>query len=285
MPQRPREHIIEDLARMQLHQTFAKVGWASENLDKDYGEDILVRIFEAGKATPWSFFVQSKGTDNLERYMSKDQKNIFFPIKSKHIEHWSRFWEPVVLAIYDARTETTYWEVIQTYLEAVKDSKHKKTRKSISVHVPTDNLLDVEGLQRIRNRTKNRFQRFEAQKEGAEILIDELSEKWGVDIEYDPEFGILMLPKGEFHPEPTGGHTVIAFGKFASQLERIQEKHGIDPESAFGNSIELMLQVVKAFKNGARLQIQDKEGVVVEQWKNIEDLLRHVDRQMEIDDD
>lgn len=285
MPKRPREHIIEDLARMQLHQTFAKVGWASEDLDKDYGEDILVRIFEDGTATPWSFFVQSKGTDNLERYLSKDQKNIFFPIKSTHIEHWSRFWEPVVLAIYDARTETTYWEVIQTYLEEVKDSKHSKPRKSISIHVPTDNLLDVEGLQRIRNRTKNRFQRFEAQKEGAEILIDELSEKWGVDIEYDPEFGILMLPKGEFHQGPTGGHTVIAFGKFASQLERIQEKHGIDPESAFGNSIELTLQIVKAFKNGARLQIQDKEGVVIEQWKNIEDLLRRVDRQMEIDDD
>lgn len=285
MPKRPREHIIEDLARAQLHQAFSRVGWSSEDLDQDYGEDVLVRIFDDGTATPWTFFVQSKGTDNLERYLTNDRKNISFPIRSTHIEHWDRFWEPVVLAIYDASTETTYWEVVQTFLNSMKDSDSSQPRKSISVHVPTDNLLDAEGLQRLRNRTKNRFQRFEAQKEGADILIDELRKQWGVDIDYGPEFGVLRLPKGEFNPDPSGEHTVNAFGQFAAQLERLKDKYGIDPQKAIDGSIDVMYQIVMAYKGGAKLQMHDKDGKLINEWETLEDLLRHVDRQAELEDD
>lgn len=285
MPKRPREHIIEDLARAQLHQVFARAGWSSEDLNQDYGEDVLIRIFDNGTATPWSFLIQSKGTDNLERYLAKDGKNISFPIRSTHIEHWNRFWEPVVLAIYDASTEITYWEVIQTFLDSIEDSDSSKPRKSISVQVPTDNLLDAEGLQRLRNRTKNRFQRFEAQKEGANILIDELRKQWGVNIEYEPEFGVLMLPKGEFKPDPSSGRTVTAFGQFAAQLERFKDKYGIDPQKFVADSIDIMYQIVMAYKDGAKLQVRDKDGAVINEWETLEDLQRHVERQAELEDD
>lgn len=285
MPKRPREHIIEDLARAQLHQVFTRVGWSSEDLDQDYGEDVLVRIFDNGITTPWSFLVQSKGTDNLERYLAKDGKNISFPIRSTHIEHWNRFWEPVVLAIYDASTEITYWEVIQTFLDSIEDSDSSKPRKSISVQVPTDNLLDAEGLQRLRNLTKNRFQRFEAQKEGANILIDELHKQWGVNIEYEPQFGVLMLPKGEFKPDASSGRTVTAFGQFAAQLERFKDKYGIDPQKSVAGSIDIMYQIVMAYKDGAKLQVRDKDGAVINEWETLEDLQRHVDRQAELEDD
>ena len=53
MPRRPRQHILEDLARAELHRVFEEFGWAVEDLKKDYGEDLLVRIFDKGVATPY----------------------------------------------------------------------------------------------------------------------------------------------------------------------------------------------------------------------------------------
>lgn len=285
MPKRPREHIIEDLARSQLHQKFAKVGWSSENIDQDYGEDIFVRIFENGIATPWSFFVQSKATENLSHYFTNDQKSISFPIQATHIEHWRRFWEPVVLSIYDVSTETTYWEVVQTYLDTMKNRSSSKNRKSISVHVPTDNLLDAEGLRRLRNRTKNRFQRFEAQKEGASILIEELQKQWEVDIEYEPELGVLILPKGQFKSDPSGGLTLTAFGKFAAQFDHFKDKYGFDPQETFEGGIDIIYQIVMAYKDGAKLQVRDKDGTVINEWETLEDLQRYANRQAELSDD
>ena len=284
MSKRPRAHIIEDLARMQLHQAFSSVGWASEDIDQDYGEDVLVRIFENDTATPWSFFVQSKATDDIDRYAVEGQNCISFPIQSDHIEHWGRFWEPVVLAIFDTKTEITYWEVIQTYLEAMKDSGQGKIRKSISVRVPTANMLDAEGLNRIRNRAKNRFRRFEDQREGASILTDALSQEWGVNIEYAPETGILMLPKGEFLKAPCGGQTLTAFGRTAAILESMKKKYGIDHRETLNDSLDLMLQITTAYENGATLRIQDKDGIVIDEWKTLEELLHYASRKSEIDD-
>lgn len=70
MPQRPRSHEVEDLSRNRLRDAFNGVGWTVEDLRKDYGEDLLVRIFDNGIATPLSFFVQAKGTDVIQNYAS-----------------------------------------------------------------------------------------------------------------------------------------------------------------------------------------------------------------------
>ncbi len=285
MPKRPRMHIVEDLARAQLHQAFAGVGWTSEDLDKDYGEDVLVRIFEDEATTPWSFFIQSKATDSLDRYLAKDGRTISYPIYTTHLEHWKRFWEPVLLAIYDASTKRTYWEVIQTYLESRDDSHSNKSGKTVSVHIPTDNLLDINGIQRIKNRTKRRFKRFEAQKEGAEVLLEELRNKWEVDIEYGPETGILMLPKGKFQRDSSGGYTLIAFGKYTADIDRLKNKYGIEPKEVFDQSIDLMSQIATAYKDGAKIQVRDKDGTVTGEWKSLKELLRHTNRQAELDSD
>lgn len=285
MPKRPRQHIIEDLARTRLHSTFSAVGWAVEDLDQDYGEDLLIRIFEASKATPWSFFVQSKATDHIERYLLRNSESIAFSVTSGHAKHWERFWEPVVLAVYDTKSDTTYWEIIQTFLESTQGLLVDNPRKSITVHIPTNNALNEEGLRRLRNRTRARFERFEAQKEGAQVLIEELHRQWRVRIEYEPEFGILMLPKGEFKVDASNGHTVTAFGRFAAQLQALQAKHGIEPQRSLERSLDLMNKIVSAYREGAKLQLQDLEGTVVQEWATIEEFERYVERQQELDEE
>ncbi len=282
MPKRPRKHVIEDIARARLYRDFSNIGWTVENLDRDYGEDLLVRIFERENATPWSFYVQSKATDHIDTLLMKDGRNVAFTITSQHAQHWERFWEPVVLAIYDSKNDVTYWEIIQSYLESTRGLWVDDPRKTITIHVPTDNLLDDEGLLRLKNITKSRFNRFEAQKEGAQVLIEELQRQWKVGIEYDSELGYLELPKGKFLRDKSGNITITAFGRLASTFQRIEEKHGFNPQQSFEGSIELMEKIVSAFQEGSKIQVLHKNGEVVQEFETLNDLLRHLRRQREL---
>ncbi|KRA65316.1 hypothetical protein [Rhizobium sp. Root651] len=65
MAERTREHIIGDRGELRNMLTFAESGYASNKLEKDYGEDFFVVTHAAGGGTvePFRIFVQSKATD------------------------------------------------------------------------------------------------------------------------------------------------------------------------------------------------------------------------------
>jgi hypothetical protein len=256
-----------------------------EDLAKDYGEDLLVRIFDEGKTTPWSFFVQSKATDKLEALLTHGGKVISYPIDSDHLEHWARFWEPIVLTVYDTTTATTYWEIIQNVLDVPHDGLGERVRTSVVVHVPTDNVLDQQGFRRLRQRTKRRFERFEAQKEGAEVLIEELKRYWGVTIEYAPDEGVLFLPKGRFTHDESGERMFVPFGRTAASLLKMQRRHGLSPTSVFEQSLELLAKILATYRSGGKLQLQDQSGAVVREWNSFDELQRHVERDLELEDE
>ncbi|HYT43020.1 MAG TPA: DUF4365 domain-containing protein [Methylomirabilota bacterium] len=91
MPKRPRSHEIEDISRRRLRDIFGTCGWVVWDLYPDYGEDFLVRIFTDAIAMHYSFFVQAKGTDNIDKYVREDGKYLYFPIDVDHIQHWDKF--------------------------------------------------------------------------------------------------------------------------------------------------------------------------------------------------
>src|SRR5712664_1933706 len=195
MARRPRSHQIEDLSRDRVRSAFNSLGWTVEDLRKDYGEDLLVRIFEAGVATPLMFFTQCKGTDSVENYISRGKRNLLFPVKMRHIEHWDRFWEPVILSVWDSKTDRTYWECIQSYLSShygkVALAKANET-KADTLRIPVENVLDGDGLTRIKSITRIRFERFEVERTGAQVLVKLLEEQLNLKIEYNPRAGILI---------------------------------------------------------------------------------------------
>lgn len=284
MPKRPRSHQLEDLARNQLHAAFVKEGWSVEDLDKDYGEDLLVRIFKNGIATPYSFFIQSKATDHIEKYLSKDRKHYLYPIKTDHIEYWNKFWEPVILALWDSASGITYWESVQTFIEQNQGKLPEKRHKSLRVAVPHDNKLDEEGVKRIVARTISRFERFEREKVGAETLINILKKELGLELTYDPQFGFLLFPQGEFKANPDGGRSFIAFGKCAALLKNLQDKFGIEPQQAFLNSLDFFGQIIEQFKAGNTIALIDKNENIVQSWESLNELGRHIDRLQELDE-
>jgi hypothetical protein len=200
VPKRPRSHTLEDQSRNSLSRAFIGRGWTVENLTKDYGEDLLVRIFYRGAATPLSFFVQAKATDNIEKYRNKTGTFYMYPVASSHLRHWERLWQPVILTLWDSKSDTTYWESVQTFCEIFpKKTIASKEPKTTRIVIPTDNRLNEEGLLRIEARTRFRFSRFGRQQENTLSLIKILKDQLGLKIEYDGQDGIFIDPRWQVY--------------------------------------------------------------------------------------
>lgn|SRR6266851_12182 len=275
MPKRPRSHILEKISRNRLFEAFTQVGWVVWDLQPDYGEDLLVRIFVDNTATHYSFFVQAKSTDHIERYLHEDQKHITFPIDADHLEYWNQFWEPVILTVWDATSDITYWEPIQKSLEKHGNSKRKK--KSTYIDIPTDNILDEKGIKRIAGYTKLRYARFEREREGAETLIKLLEDELKTEIDYDAQTGMIIIK------EPDGGHKFVLFGS-TNQLLDIKdwvEDSGRNFNEFVGEAIHnYYIQVLEYLETG-RINVRDKNGNIVKMYETLEDWNRDVNEKLE----
>jgi hypothetical protein len=214
MPQRTRSHVLETLSRNRLHEAFAREWWTVEDLAKDYGEDLLVRIFENGQATPYSFFVQVKATEDVERFRRKGSPDIKVPIEVGHISHWTRFIEPVFLIVWDAKTGAASWVCVQDALEG-RDLKVKRTsaRPTIQIVVPNENQLNSDGLKRIRGISKLRFRLAIRHGTAADVLKEALNQ-FGVSVEaYEPDGGLVQLKY------PNGDKVLHLFGDLLKRLK------------------------------------------------------------------
>ncbi len=268
MPKRPRAHVIEDLARAHLSKACSSLAWTVEFLNKDYGEDALVRIFESEKATPWAFYVQLKSTDNFDAYLVDGGHAISYPITTDHAKNWKHFWQPVLLVVHDTSSNTSYWEIIQDFLQRRKNPNI--TSASLSVKIPTDNILDEEGLRRIAKRTKRRFARLEEQKAGADILIRAIKKEWGVEIEYDPHTGMLILPMGKFVPSTPADNWMIAFGQLRARVQKLSKNKGRRPEGVVHAALKA-LAVHKALQDLITLSadLPESKGVPKDSLKKL----------------
>jgi hypothetical protein len=283
MPKRPRSHELEDQSRNCLHEIFTSQGWTVENLAKDYGEDLLVRIFSKRRATPLAFFVQAKAADNISKYLNKAGTLLMYPISTEHLKHWDQFWQPVLLTVWDSRSNTAYWECIQTYCEGNKRGLQGNS-KSIRVSIRTDNKLDKEGLARIESRTRSRFTRFVHERAGAKALLEILNEEFGLKIEYDPQYGFVSIPEGRFVPDPEGRSKFFFFGQLAAQIRRMQKQLGMTSDEILHGSLHALKKVFDLFAESGKLVTRDAHGNIVE-WKSLNDLVHEMNRRSELDDE
>jgi Domain of unknown function (DUF4365) len=243
VPKRPRSHELETLSCNQLRNIFTDIGWTVEDLRHDYGEDLLIRIFKNERTTPYSFFIQAKATDNIDRYIRTDKKCLHFPIDTEHIEHWKEFWEPVILTLYDAQSDITYWEPIQHFLD--KQQIKSFSKKKMQVEIPLGNKLDESGLKRIARYTMQRFRRYEKEHQGTEMLVEFIEKKLNVKTFYDPQFQFLFSIKRpqDGHIEFEEGTIGIEFFKHFQQQER---ETGISMDDSVNEYFsQAILQVLK----------------------------------------
>jgi hypothetical protein len=237
MPQRPRSHEVEDLSRNRLRDAFNGVGWTVEDLRKDYGEDLLVRIFDNGIATPLSFFVQAKGTDVIQNYASATGP-ICVPLKRGHVNHWIEFSEPVFVALWESKADLIYWNCVQTYFSA-EEGKAALADTTDSLRIPVNRPLDATGLLWIHSITKSRFERNEDERQGVQALIDLLGEHLKLEIEYDARGVVCVTPPGE---SPIVG----LFGRTAEHFDDIAKHWRCSPEQAYRLALKTIHELTES---------------------------------------
>ncbi|MBF6299065.1 DUF4365 domain-containing protein [Nocardia amamiensis] len=255
----------------KLQRAFLSVGWTVEELHKDYGEDLQVRIFHEGEATPYLFFVQAKHVANAARYRTKDGRYISYPFERQHLEIWEDFSEPVILTLWDVETDQIYWDMAQS-LEW--PPTNRKTRQC-TVRFPSDNILDQDGLERIEARTIHRASRFEIHKSGTDNLIQRFQELFDVEIDYDAhhEYLSVTLPNGEVD--------FTYFGTKAVMMQKLEEETGLEPTEIFQKLMAVGTLFALSAANDVPIPVRGRNGAV-EVARGIDELMRIVTRNLEL---
>jgi hypothetical protein len=249
-----------------MHEAFLSLGWSTEVLDKDYGEDLLVRIFDHGNATPYTFYVQAKSVESLQRHTKKDGTYVRYPIDFEHLRHWKGFWDPVFLMLWDRESNVVFWDMVQDP-ELPLDMSGKRAK----ILIPKDRKLDRDGLLRIRRKTISRHRRFQKEKEGSEALVEVLAQSLDAMVEYDPESGILALVRDGGTPE------IYLFGELYELATRIAEFRGCTPQEVLTEAITLTEVVFTSIKSGRPFRLRDPNGNFDAQFTTVEELTDYLD--------
>ncbi len=114
---RTRQHIIEDLGFNHIERQILYAGYVVQRSNhNDYGYDGIIHTFnESGEIEKFSFIIQLKSSDNIK--LSKDKTKIAFDLSIRDLELWLQHILPVILILYDATDEKSYFLDLQTYFK------------------------------------------------------------------------------------------------------------------------------------------------------------------------
>ncbi|MDK1376425.1 MULTISPECIES: DUF4365 domain-containing protein [unclassified Sinorhizobium] len=137
MPNRPRSHIIEDLAQAKFTLAVQPT-WILRSKDKDYGVDWEAeRLGESDSGTGDVFYVQSKATDVKASAQSVQ-------IKVDRLRYLTSFEVPAMIVRYCVPTDTTYWIWAN---EALAQSK--SDAETVNVRFGEEHLWNDDTLREI----------------------------------------------------------------------------------------------------------------------------------------
>ncbi|MEU6213125.1 DUF4365 domain-containing protein [Streptomyces sp. NPDC047023] len=100
VPNRPVQHRIASLAVSAVRQVWNRGGHAVDEIQEDYGEDLLVQLCLNGRMDPARIWVQVKGT---ERETSKKLPTV--SVSSDQVLRWARTADLVVVVLWDVNAE------------------------------------------------------------------------------------------------------------------------------------------------------------------------------------
>ena len=92
------QHDTENISEDQIREYFHRLGWEVERFGRDYGEDLFIRIFEEGAFNGKAFYVQLKGTNNIQQYALKT--GVFsYGVDVVNLLQWHRNKFPVIFVL------------------------------------------------------------------------------------------------------------------------------------------------------------------------------------------
>src|SRR6266566_6191032 len=140
------QHDTENISEDQIREYCHHLGWLVDRFGKDYGEDLFVRIFEEGVFFGKAFYVQLKGTNNIQQYALRT--GVFsYGVEVVNLLQWSRNQFPVIFVLWDIEKRVGYWLHIQPYVEQKlkRDPNWLKDEEGTrNIHISSHQLLQAD---------------------------------------------------------------------------------------------------------------------------------------------
>lgn len=176
--------------------------------------------------------------------------------------------------VWDKESDTVFWDMIQD----PEIPANNLTGKRAGFIVPKENVLDSNGLKRISVKTRNRYRRFQDEQNGANILIERLSEALDAEIDYNAQNGILYVhPRGQ-QPQ------VTFFGKAAERVQALSEGIGLPAELTIEKAIKRMAEIESHMDDGHHLIFKKSDGSEIV-YTTSEELYRAAKRNEELNEE
>ena len=142
---RTRERIIADLSVNFVERQALLCGYTVERPRSDYGYDLLLSTYDAnGEPENGEVRLQLKATDVLT--LLKNRQVISWRILRSDLARWYYDPTPVILIVCDAQADQAYWLNIQRHFSRITGFNLFTAPKSISVHIPIRNVLDLDAV-------------------------------------------------------------------------------------------------------------------------------------------
>jgi hypothetical protein len=262
-PKRPRSHLNADLSVTRIQEAFLSMGWTVEILNQDYGEDLLVRIFDDENATPYTFYVQAKSTDRTRK---RGGDHVRYAITFDHLQHWTELWDPVFLMLWEKESGNVLWDMIQQPSTPI-DTSGKKAK----VLIPRCQTLNPEGLENIRAKTISRHQRLAREQSATDALVSLLKEATGADVQYDANAGIMSIT------EENGRPSFVFFGHMQRIVDALCKGRGVSVEELLEIAITQHAEATTTLRSGKPYNMTLRDGRTL-RFSSEDELNTYLDR-------
>lgn len=130
---RTREHVIAAMSLHHVAYIVAKAGYALDIPIADYGVDGLITTFDTnGNIESGAISLQLKATDHLG---TRSDGRIAVRLDLRDIDFWLENFFPVIVVMFDARSETGYYLIVQEYFKAHPLTAAQRQRTALTVHI------------------------------------------------------------------------------------------------------------------------------------------------------
>jgi len=146
---RTREHIIADLSVNHIEYYAIKCGFSVERIASDYGYDLQIYTYdENGEFENGTIYVQLKATDFIEKHKRKEG-GFAISIEKAHLECWSGEPMPVMLVLYDVKSEIAYRVYVQAFLNS-NSIDMKSGKKTHVIRFSPDDVVNESDMKKWR---------------------------------------------------------------------------------------------------------------------------------------
>src|ERR1700745_4289852 len=137
---------IDRQGKRLLRRALEPLGWVMTEIHEDYGLDYDVQVFVNSSPNGLWFKIQLKSSASSDR--SADGTFISVQLDLDHARHYAvELRDPIFLVYADVESKEVFWVAPQLDNELIRKLNSGENSSTITVRVPTSNLLPVTAEQ------------------------------------------------------------------------------------------------------------------------------------------